>query len=165
MSRQYLLLRQLSIFWISKLLLTGFWPNFKCRFLGSSWHLPAVTVTFVKILPKKKFACKKFTEKKIAKTFFKKIRYLQNKFANKKFFKKTYYQRNFLTEKILQKNFLQKFFFERAIFFGWFRLVDFWFCLVGLVFLNITAVLGGNSTYKKTRKLIFGMLVQLTKTR
>ena len=35
--------------------------------------------------------------------------------------------------------------------FGWFSLVDFWFCLVGLVFLNITAVLGGNSTYKKTK--------------
>ena len=30
-------------------------------------------------------------------------------------------------------------------------MVDFWFCLVGLVFLNITAVLGGNSTYKKTK--------------
>ena len=37
MSRQYLFLRQLSIFWISKLLLTRFWPNFKCRFLWLSW--------------------------------------------------------------------------------------------------------------------------------
>ena len=31
--------------------------------------------------------------------------------------------------------------------FGWFSLVHFWFGLVGFVFLTLTAVLGGNSTW------------------
>ena len=126
MSKQYLFLQQLSIFWISKLLLTRFWPNFTCWFLGSSWHIPAVTVTF-KNFAKKKFAYKKFTEKKIAKTFFKKIRYLQNKFANKKIFKKIYYQRNFLTEKISFKIFFWKGYLFWMVQIGWFLVLFGWF--------------------------------------
>ena len=42
-------------------------------------------------------------------------------------------------------------------------MVDFWFGLIGLVFLPLTAILGVNSTYTKPRKLKFGMQVQLTK--
>ena len=45
--------------------------------------------------------------------------------------------------------------------FGWFSLVHFWFGLVGFVFLTLTAVLGGNSTYTKPRKLKICMPVQL----
>ena len=47
--------------------------------------------------------------------------------------------------------------------FGWFSLVDFWFCLVALIFLTHTAILRGNSTFTKPKKLRIGMQVQLTK--
>ena len=47
--------------------------------------------------------------------------------------------------------------------FRWFGLVHFWFGLVGFVFLTLTAVLGGNSTYTKPRKLKICMPVQLKK--
>ena len=42
-------------------------------------------------------------------------------------------------------------------------MVDFWFGFVGLVFLTHKAILGGNSTHTKPRKLKFGMPAQLTK--
>ena len=40
---------------------------------------------------------------------------------------------------------------------------DFLFGFVGLVFLTHKAILGGNSTHTKPRKLKFGMPAQLTK--
>ena len=42
-------------------------------------------------------------------------------------------------------------------------MVDLWFGFVGLVFLIHKAILGGNSTHTKPRKLKFGMPAQLTK--
>ena len=45
--------------------------------------------------------------------------------------------------------------------FRWFSLVDFCFFWVGLVFLTLTAVLGGNSTYTKPRRLKFCMPAQI----
>ena len=62
MSRQYLFLQQLSIFWISKLLMTRFWPNFKCRLLGPSW---ADFRRWKKFCRKKDFATERYCRKKI----------------------------------------------------------------------------------------------------
>ena len=42
-------------------------------------------------------------------------------------------------------------------------MVDFWFGFIGFVFLIHTAILGGNSTHTKPRKLKFGMPAHLTK--
>ena len=135
-----------------------------------------------KNLPKK-FHWKLNCSKKICQKDLSKQIYSQKTFRQKKFPKKRFSQ-SFFASKILfslkelswvkiQLKYnlgswslafrlnLKK--YDKTGSFRWFSLVDFWFSWVGLVFLTLTAVLGGNSTYTKPRRLKFCMPVQIKK--
>ena len=98
-SRQYLLLQHLSISWISQLLLTRSWPNFKGRFLGRSWTY--FNRHNKKFAQKKKIAKNDNEQTKFAKKWFLNFFFLQkNSFALKKSSaKKNFNRKNFLRKK------------------------------------------------------------------
>ena len=118
---------------------------------------------------RKKFSAKNIFDKRILteKEFRQNKNYCQKKILPEKVLEENFDEVFFSLNRIIlaEKFFLTKisfrrnFFFRHKLFFD-----DFWFVLVGMVILAHTAILEGNSTYIKPRKLKFGIQFQLTKT-
>ena len=98
-----------------------------------------------------KFCSKKFPKKFLPKKILPKKNLANRKFITIFFCRKSYIVLKYnlhitLEVEIWHLGSTHKIYVKTGSF-GWFSLVHFWFGLVGFVFLTLTAVLGGNSTW------------------